>query len=74
MHMFYEACYDLDTFREFVFSSSFLERFEVEDELVEEIKTNDAALLKFGFRWLKFAIFGETTLRVREDGAQGSVR
>jgi len=70
MHMFYEACYDLDT--EFIFDSTFLERFELEDDLVEEIKTNDAALLRFGFRWLKLAIFGEPTVPVREAAAQGS--
>ena len=37
MEMFYTACYDLDSFREFVFESTFLERFELEAELVEAI-------------------------------------
>jgi Fe-S-cluster containining protein len=74
MHMFYQACYDLDGFREFVFESTFLERFEIDDDLVEEMKTNDVALLRFAFTWLKFAIFGEPTLRIREAAAQGSDR
>jgi len=72
MHMFYQACYDLDTFREFVFQSTFLEKFEIEGDLLEEIKNNDVALLRFAFRWLKLAMFGEQTLRVREAAAQGS--
>lgn len=74
MHMFYTACYDLDTFRSFVLESTFLERFDLEPELVEEIKTNDVALLRFAFRWLRFALFAEPTVRVREAAADGSDR
>ena len=33
MHMLYTACYNLDTFREFVFESTFLERFELDDDV-----------------------------------------
>jgi Fe-S-cluster containining protein len=66
MHMFYTACYDLDTFRSFVFESSFLEKFEIEPEELQELKTNDEALLRFAFRWLRFAMFAEPTLKVRE--------
>jgi Fe-S-cluster containining protein len=72
MHMFYTACYDLDTFRSFVFESSVLDRFEIEPECVAEIEKNDMALLRFAFRWLRFALFGEPTLRVREAAAHGS--
>ena len=72
MHMFYTACYDLDTFREFVFESTFLERFELEEDLVHEIKTNDLALLRFALRWLRFALFKEPTVRVRESAIQRS--
>lgn len=73
LHMFYTACYDLDTFREFVFSSTFLQRFEIEPELVAELERDDEALLRFAFRWLRFALFGEPVLTVRpEPQAQGS--
>lgn len=74
IHMFYTACYDLDGFRSFVFESTFLERFELDAETVAEIANDDVALLQFGFRWLRFALFGEPTLRVREAAAQGSSR
>jgi Fe-S-cluster containining protein len=74
MHMLYTACYDLDTFREFVFESTFLERFELDDDVVADIKTNDVALLGFAFRWLRFALFKEPTIKVREGAAERSVQ
>ncbi|MCU0303505.1 MAG: YkgJ family cysteine cluster protein [Thermoanaerobaculales bacterium] len=74
MHMLYTACYDLDSFREFVFESTFLERFELDDDLVADIKTNDVALLRFAFRWLRFALFKEPTMKVREGAAERSVQ
>jgi hypothetical protein len=72
MHMFYMGCYDLDTFRTFVFESSFLDRFEIDPNELEEIKTNDEALLKFAFRWLRFALFAEPTMKVREEAVERS--
>jgi hypothetical protein len=48
-----------------VFESSFLKKFEVEDSTLERIQEDDAELLKFGFRWLKFSLFGEPTITVR---------
>ena len=38
--MVYLACYNLDRFKAFVFESSFLEKFEVEEERLEKIKTD----------------------------------
>jgi Fe-S-cluster containining protein len=73
LEMFYTACYDLDKFRSFVFESTFLERFEVEPELVEEIREDDEALLAFGFRWLRYALFAEPTVKVK-DGAKTAPR
>jgi Fe-S-cluster containining protein len=64
MEMFYTSCYDLDTFRRFVFSTTFTQRFMLEDGLLEQLQTDDEALLRFAFRWLRFALFGEPTIRV----------
>jgi Fe-S-cluster containining protein len=66
-HMFYTACYDLDKFREFVFGSTLLQRFEVDEDFIEEMKYDDEGLLRFAFLWLRFSLFGEDTVRVRED-------
>ncbi len=65
IEMFHMACYDLDRFRRFVFESTFLTRFELEDDLVETIRTDDEALYRFACRWLRFALFGEPTMSVR---------
>jgi uncharacterized protein len=65
MEMFHTACYDLDRFREFVFGSTFLQRFELSDDEVAAIREDDLGLLRFAFRWLRFALFGEPTMTVR---------
>jgi uncharacterized protein len=62
IEMFHMAAYDLDTFREFVFSTTFLARFDLDTALVEALGTDDRALLRFAFRWLRFAMFGEPTM------------
>jgi Fe-S-cluster containining protein len=67
MEMFYIVCYNLDKFRRFVFETSFLKSFEVEPELVESIRSNDVELMKFGFTWLRFALFSEPQMKIRED-------
>jgi Fe-S-cluster containining protein len=67
MEMFYMACYDLDTFRTFVLESSFKDRFELEPGYLDTLATDDEALLKFAFRWLRFALFAEPTMKVREN-------
>ena len=67
MEMFYTACYDLDKFRSFIFDSTFLSRFELEPELVEKLRGDDLELLRFAFRWLRYALFAEPTMTVRPD-------
>ena len=67
MELFYMACYDLDSFRRFILGSTFLKRFEVEDELLEQIKSSDEDLLRFAHSWLKFALYGEKTITVRPE-------
>ncbi|MBW2276920.1 MAG: hypothetical protein JRF63_05470 [Deltaproteobacteria bacterium] len=68
--MFHMASYDVDRFREFVFESTFLERFEIEEPLAEQMRDDDLALLGFAFRWLRFALFGEPTITVRKSAQQ----
>jgi Fe-S-cluster containining protein len=67
MNMFHMACYDLDTFRRFVFESTFLKRFSVEPEVLERIRDDEEELLRFAFRWVKFSCFGEETIQVRPE-------
>ena len=67
MHMLFTACYDLDKFRQFVLESTLLQRFEVDDDFVEEMRYSDEALLRFAFLWLRFSLFGDDTVRVKAE-------
>ena len=60
------ALYDIDRFREFVLRSSFLDRFELDEDRVEAIKTDDIALLDLGFDWVRFGLFGQKSLELKE--------
>lgn len=53
------ALYDPDRFREFVFNSSFLNKFQIDEDIQEKIRADDVALLYFGSQWLRFALFGK---------------
>lgn len=60
------ALYNLDKFREFVFNSSFLNRFDVDPLKIVKLQKRDEELLKFAFDWIKFGIFGQKVLRVKQ--------
>ncbi len=68
--MIFMATYNLDAFREFVFESTFLQRFALPVERVERLKTEDEALLEFGYEWLDFGLFGRMNFQVSEQAAQ----
>ncbi len=63
--MYYMACYDLDRFRRFVLESTFLERFDIEPEAVEQIKTDDVALYLFAIQWLEYGLLAQHVLKVK---------
>ena len=71
MEMFYMACYDLDRFKRMVFESTFLDKFDIRPEEVESIGSNDVKLMLFAFQWLKFCIFGEPTMKVKDKVLKG---
>ncbi len=73
LHMLYTACYDLDAFRRFVFESTLLERFEVDADFVEQMRYDDEELLRFAFLWLRFSLFGERTMMLK-DGAIEAIK
>jgi len=71
MDMFYMACYDLDRFRRFVFESSFLNRFEIDEARVEALRSDDEELLEFAMQWLRFTLFGERSMKIRRGADAG---
>jgi len=74
MEMFHMVAYNLDKFRLFVFNTSFLNKFDVDAETVEKMKTDDEALLDFGYLWLRFALFREKTMKIKDEVAEDSAK
>jgi Fe-S-cluster containining protein len=67
IEMFFTTCYNIDKFRKFVFETTFLDKFEVDDKTVAAMEKDDVELLKFGYQWLRFALFGEKTIKIKSD-------
>jgi Fe-S-cluster containining protein len=65
--MVFMALYNIDKFKDFVFQSTFLERFDVDQATVEKIQQNDLELLKFAFDWIKFGLLGEKLFSVKKE-------
>ena len=59
--MAFMATYNIDRFRDFLFNSTFLKRYKVKSAILKKIKTDDTELMKFGFEWAKFYIWGIKT-------------
>ena len=72
LQMYYMACYDLDAFRSFVFESSFRKRFDIAENVLQRIQTDDIGLMFFALRWLKFSLFGEKTFEILDSGNTAS--
>lgn len=68
LQMFMMACYNLSKFRDFLFNTSFLARFDLPEGQAELMRDDDLSLLEFAFQWLKFALFRIPTLRLKEAG------
>lgn len=66
-NQFYMASYDIDSFRKFVFESSFLNVFDLDDKTIEKIRTDEVELMKFGFKYIKYIMMLEQTLKVKEE-------
>ncbi|WP_373500252.1 YkgJ family cysteine cluster protein [Desulfococcus sp.] len=65
LKMVYMAGYNVDSFRRFVFESSFLSRFDVPEARLYEVRDGDTALLILGFDWILRFLGGEGPLRER---------
>jgi Fe-S-cluster containining protein len=63
MKMAFMASYNVDTFRRFVFESSFLSRFLVPEERLETVRSSDTELLLLGFDWILRFLCGQGPLR-----------
>lgn len=64
--IFYMASYDLDRFKRYILESRFLDIFEIDQDEIEKIKTDEVALMKLGFRYVKYLLLLEETMKVRD--------
>lgn len=64
--MLYMACYDLNDFKRFLFETKFFNIYDVEKEVIGKIKEDEEELLSFGYRWIRFNLFGEDTFRLKD--------
>lgn len=71
---FYMACYDVERFKRFVFESSFLDVFDIDDDTVEKLKTDEVELMKFGFRYIKYVMMIEQTLKVKDEVLEARIK
>ena len=64
--MFFMVSSNIDRLRRFLFDSSFLDKYDVGKDRLEQIKTNEVALLEFGFDWLQSSLFGADKVKLKE--------
>ncbi|CAG0951599.1 hypothetical protein BURK2_00228 [Burkholderiales bacterium] len=70
LELFFMVCYDLDRFRAFVASEGFVSAYDLPEEELRSLLTDDALLLQFGFRFLKQVLFGEMSIPMLEGAVQ----
>ena len=64
--IFFMVSSNVDRLKRFIFESSFLEKYDVAKDLLEQIQTDEVALLKFGFDWLQSALFGADKVKLKD--------
>lgn len=64
--MLYMVCYDLNEFRRFLFETKFFDIYDIEKETIEKLKEDEEELLSFGYRWVRFNLFSEDTLKLKD--------
>lgn len=65
--IFFMTSTDLDKFRDFVFNSSFLSIYDIDQPTLDLIKTDDIALMKFSFKYLASSLFGTNDLKIVDE-------
>ena len=67
--MFFTASYDIDQFRDFVFKSDFLQLYEIDAAEMENIRTDEIALLGFAFKWMTWVFFKIGDFKINQEAA-----
>jgi len=64
--MFFLASYNIDKFRRFIFDTSFLNRYEIDEDKIVKMKTDELVLLEFGMSWLKWILYRKGDFATKE--------
>jgi Fe-S-cluster containining protein len=70
MQLFDMCSYDMDSFREFIQTRGFREIFDLEDEAMSQLISNEDSLLAFSYQFLKQVLFGETTIPLKKSARE----
>ncbi|EKD40225.1 MAG: hypothetical protein ACD_75C00131G0001 [uncultured bacterium] len=71
--MFFMASTDIATFRKFVFESSFLDTYELDEETIKKIKEDDIELMLFSFKYLAATLFGAQVMKIKEEKIKAKI-
>ena len=71
--MFFMASTNLEKFKDFIFKSTFLEIYEVDQEILDKIKEDDIELLKFSYLYLASSLFGTNDLKIKDGKLQARI-
>lgn len=64
--MAFMVCYNIDRFRQYVNDHALLDNFRLDKSHRKLIESDDEALLKFGFDWLKHILAGQSQLQSKK--------
>jgi len=60
------VCYNIDGFRRYCHDQQIWRQFKLSKSEVRSMETDDEALLRFGYKWLRFILANEPTLTSRK--------
>ena len=72
--MFFMASTDLDQFRSFIFDSSFLNSYDVDQETLDKIREDDVELMLFSYKLLASMLFGTNDVKVKPEVMKAKLR
>jgi len=71
--MFFMASTDLDRFRSFIFDSSFLKTYDVDQATLDKIRDDEVELLLFSYKVLASMLFGTNDIKVNQEVLKAKV-
>jgi Fe-S-cluster containining protein len=73
LQLLFMASYNHDKFREFINSPSFQKTFDLNEEVMADLNSDDVILMHFGIDFLKQVLFGEMSIPLREGAAEARI-